>query len=147
LWIYTLLLLLSKMVGTMMHYRNDKSQLISLPITNHNCNSVCLNVGKETQSTLWKVTPSCFGISSLGTNKDQLLHRIQSVQTITNLQLHSLLFYTEWKEHSLLISIFLKQCFHTVIKWRTTINKKYHTESHKWKVSRAQKQVSNSVTV
>jgi hypothetical protein len=64
------------------YYHNDKSRLISLPIYNHNCNSVCLNVGKKTQPTLWKVTPSGFGISSLGTNKDQLLHRIQSIHTI-----------------------------------------------------------------
>ncbi len=40
------------------NYRNDKPRLISLPISNHNCNSVCLKVGKNTQPTLWKVMPS-----------------------------------------------------------------------------------------
>jgi len=44
-------------------------------------------LGKETQPTLClKGCQSRFGISSLGTNKDQLLHRIQSIQTFTNLQ-------------------------------------------------------------
>jgi len=43
--------------------------------------------GKETQPTLClKGRQANFGVSSLGTNKDQLLHRIQRVWTFTNLQ-------------------------------------------------------------
>jgi len=39
-------------------------------------------LGKETQPTLCiKERQTRLGIISLGTNKDQLLHRIQSVQT------------------------------------------------------------------
>jgi len=37
-------------------------------------------------NAVYKQCQAMFGISSLGTNKDQLLHRIQSVQTFTNLQ-------------------------------------------------------------
>jgi len=43
--------------------------------------------GKETQPKLClKGRQANSGVSSLGTNKDQLLHRIQSVWTFTNLQ-------------------------------------------------------------
>jgi len=42
--------------------------------------------GKETQLMLClKRRQANFGVSSLGTNKDQLLHRIPSVWTFTNL--------------------------------------------------------------
>jgi len=46
----------SQLLGLL--YRNDKSRLISLPISNQYCNSVCLKVGKETRPTLWEVMPS-----------------------------------------------------------------------------------------
>jgi len=43
--------------------------------------------GEETRPKLClKGRQANFGVSSLGTNKDQLLHRIQSVRTFTNLQ-------------------------------------------------------------
>ena len=43
--------------------------------------------GKETQPTLCKKTPSVQRWPQTSrTNKDQLLHRIQSIKTITNLQ-------------------------------------------------------------
>jgi len=43
--------------------------------------------GKETRPTLCLKGPQArLGINSLGTNKYQLLHRIQSGRTITNLQ-------------------------------------------------------------
>jgi len=48
----------------------------------------CLSyLAEETWPTLClKGRQANFGVSSLGTNKDQLLHRIQSVRTFTNLQ-------------------------------------------------------------
>jgi len=39
-------------------YSNEKSQPISLRISIQYCNSACLEVGKETQPTLWKVMPT-----------------------------------------------------------------------------------------
>jgi len=43
--------------------------------------------GEETRLNLClKGRQANFGVSSIGTNKDQLLHRIQNVRTFTNLQ-------------------------------------------------------------
>jgi len=47
--------------------------------------SICL--GEETRpKTVYRATPSQTGVRYLRRNKHQLLHRIQSVRTFTNLQ-------------------------------------------------------------
>jgi len=63
-------------------YHNDKSQLIDLPISMKYCNSACQKWARRLNWYCEKWCKAMFGISSLRTNKDQFLHRIQSVWTI-----------------------------------------------------------------
>jgi len=68
------------------YYRKDRlknSVFLSLSV----CTNGLFYSGEETRPKLClKGRQANSGASSLGTNKQQLLHRIQSVQTFTNLQ-------------------------------------------------------------
>jgi len=67
-------------------YRNDRlNNLFSLSLSLCTKRSILFRQGNSTKLCL-KGRQANPGIRSMGTNKHQLLHRIQSVWTFTNLQ-------------------------------------------------------------
>ncbi len=67
-------------------YRNDRlNNLVSLSPSLCTKQSILLGRGNSTTLCL-KGRQANSGVRTIGTNNDQLLHRIQSVRTFTNLQ-------------------------------------------------------------
>jgi len=68
------------------NYRKDRlNNLVFLSPSFCTKLSILFGQGNSTDAVL-QVCQASLGVISLGTNKDQLLHRIQSIQTFTNLQ-------------------------------------------------------------
>jgi hypothetical protein len=67
-------------------YRNDKSRLISLPISNHNCNSVCLKWGRgNSTDTVESDAKRCLASALLEQIKISCYTEYKAFASFTNL--------------------------------------------------------------